>query len=134
MAMDWDAMLEYKTVKIVVIRDRRLGIIHYAVMLLILIYVVVYTIVFEGGYLKTEPPFGSARATLRQPDTLTSETVLPYCLQNSPTSTLSDGSSSPNELNIGFASFSMLFLRKVNSEERKAGFAVFGSSSCFIFA
>eukprot|EP01111_Echinosteliopsis_oligospora_P005750 TRINITY_DN1938_c0_g1_i1.p1 TRINITY_DN1938_c0_g1~~TRINITY_DN1938_c0_g1_i1.p1 ORF type:complete len:371 (+),score=65.71 TRINITY_DN1938_c0_g1_i1:111-1223(+) len=96
MAMDWDAMLEYKTVKIVVIRDRRLGIIHYAVMLLILIYVVVYTIVFEGGYLKTEPPFGSARATLRQPDTLTSETVLPYCLQNSPTSTLSDGSSSPN--------------------------------------
>lgn len=84
MALDWDTLLSYSTIKIVKIYDRRLGIIHYIFQLLILVYIVVYSLVLQQRYLRSEQPYGSVRSTLREPNAtaLPDSTELPYCLQN----------------------------------------------------
>ncbi|GAM19547.1 hypothetical protein SAMD00019534_027220 [Acytostelium subglobosum LB1] len=67
MAIDWDKLLEYQTVKVVKIRDKRLGILHLLFMLGIVIYIIVGTIILQKRYLATENPIGSIRATLLAP-------------------------------------------------------------------
>jgi len=82
--MDPDDLLSYSTLKIVKIRDRRLGALHYLLQLGIFIYIIIYTIVIQQRYLKSEIPFGSIRSTIQEPATLDAKS-LPYCLQNQPT-------------------------------------------------
>jgi len=81
-AMDPDDLFAYSTIKLVTIRDRRLGILHYLFMLAIFVYIIVYTIIIQQRYLKTEVPFGSIRATLREPAEFVDAATIPYCLQN----------------------------------------------------
>jgi hypothetical protein len=50
-------VLRYTTLKLVTIRDRRLGILHYASMLGIAAYII-YSVVIDQLYLKTESPVG----------------------------------------------------------------------------
>lgn len=81
-----DDFFSYTTVKLVVIKDRRLGIIHYVLQFAIFIYIVVYTILYEQRYLKLEAPYGSVRATIQEPPSwptsLTPSSNLPYCNQS----------------------------------------------------
>lgn len=84
---NWDAILAYSTVKIVQIQDRRLGLLHYFFMLVILGYIVGFTVLWQMRYLKTEAPVGSIRTSLMSPQTkgLTPPAAesIAYCLQNS---------------------------------------------------
>jgi len=59
-------VLSYKTVKIVDIRDKRLGLLHYVCMLGIFIYIIIYTIIVAKGYLSIEIPVGNARLQWRR--------------------------------------------------------------------
>lgn len=81
----WDSLLSYNTVKIVAIRDRRLGLLHYFFMLCIVGYIVGYVIVYDKRYLKLEAPVGSVRMSLLSPqnrgETPPPASELPYCLQ-----------------------------------------------------
>lgn len=79
-----EGLLSYATIKIVVIKDWRLGAIHHAFQLIILLYIIIYTIVIQQRYLRTEAPYGSVRSTLREPREFAEATALPYCLQNQP--------------------------------------------------
>jgi len=79
---DWDDLLAYSTLKIVKIRDRRLGFLHYLFMVLIIAYIIGYNIIYQKGYLLSEAPFGATRATLQQPSSFKPATELPYCAQN----------------------------------------------------
>eukprot|EP00128_Syssomonas_multiformis_P009876 Colp12_sorted_trinity150504_noHs@18981 len=87
MALDWDDAFAYSTVKIVRIRDLRLGILHYLFMLAIIMYVVVYTIIINKNYLLRESPVGSMRMSLMQPNNASADwvprnlTELNYCKQ-----------------------------------------------------
>jgi hypothetical protein len=79
-----ESLLSYATIKIVVIKDWRLGAIHHGFQLVILLYIIVYMIVIQQRFLRTEQPYGSVRSTLREPSNWTDATALPYCLQNQP--------------------------------------------------
>eukprot|EP01110_Echinostelium_bisporum_P009751 TRINITY_DN34006_c0_g1_i1.p1 TRINITY_DN34006_c0_g1~~TRINITY_DN34006_c0_g1_i1.p1 ORF type:complete len:371 (-),score=117.97 TRINITY_DN34006_c0_g1_i1:14-1126(-) len=81
--MDLDEVFAYSTLKIVTIRDRRLGFLHYAFQIAIFAYIIIYTIIVQQRYLKTETPIGSIRATVRTANYANAST-LPYCSQNQP--------------------------------------------------
>jgi len=81
--VDWDKFFEYQTVKYVTIQNKKVGITHYILQFAIFVYIVVYTIIYEQRYLNLESPYGSVRATLREPDEWIPASTLPYCLQNS---------------------------------------------------
>jgi len=89
--VDWDNILSYATVKIVRIKEKRLGLIHYGLLLVILIYIVIVTILIQKRYLLTEQPIGTVRTSLLAPENRTppanrtAATLLPYCIQNSST-------------------------------------------------
>ncbi|KAN0053164.1 hypothetical protein ACTA71_006688 [Dictyostelium dimigraforme] len=74
---DWDDIFQYSTVKIVRIRDRRLGILHLTFLVGIIAYIVVYSAIIKKGYLFTEVPIGSVRTSLKAPNTFA--TNLTYC-------------------------------------------------------
>ncbi|KAK5574854.1 hypothetical protein RB653_010108 [Dictyostelium firmibasis] len=79
---DWDDIFQYSTVKVVRIRDRRLGILHLLFLVGIVAYIVIYSAIVKKGYLFTEVPIGSVRTSLKAPNTFASN--LTYCLnQNS---------------------------------------------------
>eukprot|EP01133_Synstelium_polycarpum_P012304 gene12304-14431_t len=82
-AIDWDSLFAYQTVKIVKIRDKRLGILHICFMLAIVIYIAIGTIVLQKRYLATELPIGSIRTSLLANCNL----AVPNCTFVSPTST-----------------------------------------------
>lgn len=62
---DVDEVFAYKTKRMVAIKDRRLGILNYSFMFATLIYVLVYQILFNTGYLLITTPSGSHRFSLR---------------------------------------------------------------------
>ncbi|KAN0003442.1 hypothetical protein ACTFIZ_009611 [Dictyostelium cf. discoideum] len=68
MAIDWDSILAYNTIKVVRIRDRRLGILHLCFLVVIVLYIVVYSAIINKGYLSTEEPVGSIRTSLWSPN------------------------------------------------------------------
>eukprot|EP00029_Vermamoeba_vermiformis_P010900 TRINITY_DN5855_c0_g1_i1.p1 TRINITY_DN5855_c0_g1~~TRINITY_DN5855_c0_g1_i1.p1 ORF type:complete len:385 (-),score=86.56 TRINITY_DN5855_c0_g1_i1:61-1215(-) len=80
--VDWDRFFEYSTVKVVKIRDARLGLLHYVFMFLILAYVAGYTIIYRQRYLLTEVPVGSVRMSLMAPKSRTPATELPFCINS----------------------------------------------------
>eukprot|EP00026_Physarum_polycephalum_P009908 Phypoly_transcript_10046.p1 GENE.Phypoly_transcript_10046~~Phypoly_transcript_10046.p1 ORF type:complete len:418 (+),score=39.71 Phypoly_transcript_10046:121-1254(+) len=83
-AMDPDDVLAYNTIKLVKIRDRRLGCIHHLLQFAIFIYIVVYTIILQKRYLRVEAPSGAFRATVQQPPVWPDASTLPYCTQRQP--------------------------------------------------
>lgn len=80
--MDLDDLLAYQTIKMVKIRDRRLGAVHHILQIAIFIYIVVFTIIIQKRYLRSEAPTGSFRATVQQPGAWPEASSLPYCMQN----------------------------------------------------
>eukprot|EP01098_Paradermamoeba_levis_P014033 TRINITY_DN6586_c0_g1_i1.p1 TRINITY_DN6586_c0_g1~~TRINITY_DN6586_c0_g1_i1.p1 ORF type:complete len:400 (-),score=74.51 TRINITY_DN6586_c0_g1_i1:95-1294(-) len=85
-AVDYDAVFSYNTVKIVKIRDRRLGLLHYFFILLIIGYIFGFTIIYQQRYLTLEAPAGSLRLSLMKPTKPSPLATLEYCLQNNQTS------------------------------------------------
>ncbi|EAL63456.2 hypothetical protein DDB_G0288061 [Dictyostelium discoideum AX4] len=86
--IDWDSLFSYSTIKIVRIRDKRLGILHFAFLIGIILYIIVGTIFLQKKYLVLESPIGSIRTSLMAPSV--KPTDLPYCLKNG-TDTSYDG-------------------------------------------
>lgn len=65
--VDTDVLFAYATPKYARILDRRLGITKYFLVLVIAVYVAVYQIWMNGGYLATDSIDGYARWTLQNP-------------------------------------------------------------------
>ncbi|PRP87308.1 hypothetical protein PROFUN_01570 [Planoprotostelium fungivorum] len=84
-AKDEDARLLGSSPDIVKIHDWRLGLLHYGFMLGILIYVAIYAVWYQQGYLQKDQPVGSIRTTIATPTDLRAAQSYPYCLQNSTT-------------------------------------------------
>uniref|UniRef100_A0A6B2L7S8 Purinergic receptor n=1 Tax=Arcella intermedia TaxID=1963864 RepID=A0A6B2L7S8_9EUKA len=71
--------MSYDTVKIIRIKDKRLGAIHYLFMLAIIGYIIGYQIVWDHRYVISAVPNGSVRISLQVPDQRTPSHNLPYC-------------------------------------------------------
>eukprot|EP00041_Stephanoeca_diplocostata_P016590 m.327616 g.327616 ORF g.327616 m.327616 type:complete len:470 (-) comp20418_c0_seq1:248-1657(-) len=93
-----DVAFAYETQKVVVIQDRRLGLLKLFLMLAISGYILVYQLLYQCHYLKIEAPVGTSRFSLREPtlpgqncDTVKHNSCvndippvdqIPYCAQN----------------------------------------------------
>ena len=64
--IDLDDLFAYKVERRVVIRDRRLGLARVTILLGLFIYVVIYEVIMQKGYLQRDEPIGFATATLRR--------------------------------------------------------------------
>mmetsp|Transcript_107410 Transcript_107410/g.169570 ORF Transcript_107410/g.169570 Transcript_107410/m.169570 type:complete len:480 (-) Transcript_107410:194-1633(-) len=64
---DTDDLFAYTTQKMVKIRDARLGVLSYMLILAIFVYIVVWKLIAEGGYLVRIPASNTVRLTLQQP-------------------------------------------------------------------
>eukprot|EP01129_Flabellula_baltica_P010486 TRINITY_DN4437_c0_g1_i4.p1 TRINITY_DN4437_c0_g1~~TRINITY_DN4437_c0_g1_i4.p1 ORF type:complete len:363 (-),score=55.15 TRINITY_DN4437_c0_g1_i4:261-1349(-) len=82
MSCDWDALLAYNTVKVVEIREKKLGAIHFFFVFSILAYVVLYLTIYSKGYLIFESPIGNMRFQVSAPESYTDVSDLYYCEQN----------------------------------------------------
>lgn len=91
---DVDDIFYYMTPKVVIIKDRSLGLTKYGLTLLIFLYVVVYQVAYLGEHFKVEEVTGVARLQWQQPTidgcnpthldcrwNLTHAKELPYCSQ-----------------------------------------------------
>jgi hypothetical protein len=83
---DLDNWLSYSTVKLVTMRDRYLGILHHAFQIAIFIYIIVFVIIVQKGYMAYDQPSGSVQYTTRRctqgdfcPPIALAD--LPYCSQ-----------------------------------------------------
>ena len=75
--MDLDDALAYQTPKIVMIRDRTLGLLHYSFLAAILFYIIGFVMIMEKGYLEGDYPVAATRSTLREPG----PTAVDFCGQ-----------------------------------------------------
>ncbi|KAK3264071.1 hypothetical protein CYMTET_27164 [Cymbomonas tetramitiformis] len=78
---DPDLVFAYSTVRIVRIRDRRLGLLHYFFMIGVFLYIIIYTMLMQKSYLFIKEASGTIRLQLKRPGeghTLPPE-ALPYC-------------------------------------------------------
>ena len=66
-SFDLDDLFAYSTIKVVRIRDRWLGMLNYALMLAIFVYVIISTIWLDNGSFVYEVPKGSVRFSLKRP-------------------------------------------------------------------
>ncbi|OLP91891.1 P2X receptor A [Symbiodinium microadriaticum] len=105
--VDLHNLFAYSTTKYIVIRDARLGLLHYTLMFFIVVYILVYQLIGNLGYLKFNDAQNTVRLTLQEPtagcnpndtgckDSFTPLSHLPYCCaQNSSCKTNDDGSCS----------------------------------------
>lgn len=88
---DVDDLFAYTTTKSIKIRDARLGLLHYSLMFLIVLYILVYQLIAKNGYLRFSPAQNSVRLTLQEPtnncnpnkpdcqDSFVPVSQLPYC-------------------------------------------------------
>lgn len=81
MPFDWDDILAYSTVKIVKVRDKKLGILRYLLMLGILIYIVAFAIIINKGYQTAEVPIGTIEVSASAPQKSVDPKTLAYCEQ-----------------------------------------------------
>eukprot|EP00698_Gefionella_okellyi_P002616 TRINITY_DN12452_c0_g1_i1.p1 TRINITY_DN12452_c0_g1~~TRINITY_DN12452_c0_g1_i1.p1 ORF type:complete len:393 (-),score=71.11 TRINITY_DN12452_c0_g1_i1:114-1292(-) len=65
MAIDWDSLLSYRTYHVVKINDRRLGLIHYTILLGIFTYIGVYVFWQQGGYYESAVATGAVALKLK---------------------------------------------------------------------
>lgn len=78
-----DNILTYSTPKIVEIRDKRLALLHYTMLLIIFLYIVVYQIVLQGKWYGRSAISGTVSVSLRDPPNgVPPLASLPYCVQN----------------------------------------------------
>jgi hypothetical protein len=80
-ALDPDTVFAYKTPRIAVIQDRRLGLLNLALTLGIAVYIV-FVVIVDQGYLLRAAPSGSVRMSIRAPPAaqLANFSTLPYCV------------------------------------------------------
>ena len=77
---DWNYKLAYPTVKMVMVADWRLGLLRYSFLLGTLIYICVYALYMERGYLDIQTPDGTVTATLQRPPKAdVNADQFPYC-------------------------------------------------------
>eukprot|EP01084_Bolivina_argentea_P226018 381853_1 len=77
---DLNYALAYPTVKMVMVADWRLGALRIIFMIATLIYIVVYALYFQRGYLDIQSPDGTVTATLQRPKNATvNATQFNYC-------------------------------------------------------
>jgi len=86
-----NGLLVYDTVSIVRINDKRLAILHYLCMIIIVFYIVVYTVYLNQAYYRIEAPIGTVRINPMAPaerdnDTWTPIQDLNYCRTENRTS------------------------------------------------
>ncbi|GBG33654.1 P2X receptor D [Hondaea fermentalgiana] len=62
---DVDELFAYKTKQMVAIKDRRLGLLNYVFLIATMIYVLLYQILYNTGYLNVMAPYGEHRFSLR---------------------------------------------------------------------
>eukprot|EP01065_Artemidia_motanka_P021714 TRINITY_DN25971_c0_g1_i3.p1 TRINITY_DN25971_c0_g1~~TRINITY_DN25971_c0_g1_i3.p1 ORF type:complete len:440 (+),score=145.70 TRINITY_DN25971_c0_g1_i3:39-1322(+) len=67
-SLDIDDVFAYKTSRRVVIRDRKLGFIRLGIIVAIFVYVVIYEVVIQRGYLEKHNPVGFVRTSVRSVD------------------------------------------------------------------
>lgn len=92
--VDWDNLLIYETLKIVRIHDKRLGVLYYSLVFLIICYVIGFQILYSNEHFQRYDVHGMGRITIQQPtyklcnpndaDCLSDYkplTELPYCKQ-----------------------------------------------------
>jgi len=63
---DTDEIFKYRTTRLVVVKDRRLGLLNYCSLLLVILYVFFYEILYNTGYLFIAAPSGGHRFSLRE--------------------------------------------------------------------
>eukprot|EP00455_Lapot_gusevi_P031187 TRINITY_DN3370_c0_g1_i3.p1 TRINITY_DN3370_c0_g1~~TRINITY_DN3370_c0_g1_i3.p1 ORF type:complete len:461 (-),score=130.75 TRINITY_DN3370_c0_g1_i3:262-1644(-) len=78
-SIDLDEVFSYQTSKIVVVKDRWLGLLRLLMVVLIFLYVIVYVIWFQQKYLEIEVPVGVAYTSLLKPNTTTYPQNYKYC-------------------------------------------------------
>eukprot|EP01064_Diplonema_japonicum_P016510 TRINITY_DN2451_c0_g1_i1.p1 TRINITY_DN2451_c0_g1~~TRINITY_DN2451_c0_g1_i1.p1 ORF type:complete len:556 (+),score=134.37 TRINITY_DN2451_c0_g1_i1:77-1669(+) len=74
---DLDDILAYQTPRVVKVRDRRLGCARILIMIAIFIYIVIYEVILQKGYLLKEEPTGAVTTSLRRQGYST--TLPSYC-------------------------------------------------------
>lgn len=79
--LDFDDVFAYQTSKIVIIKDRWLGLLRLAMVLVIILYIVVYVMYMHQGYLMYEVPVGILYTSLLKPNSTINTTTLDYCNQ-----------------------------------------------------
>jgi hypothetical protein len=85
MGIEWNSLLAYSTVKIVKVRDWRLGVLHFSFVIAIFLYVVIFSLIVQKKYVLTVTPTGSIRTSLLAPkigdkNDFTPPDNLPFCL------------------------------------------------------
>ncbi|KAJ9444708.1 P2X receptor A [Diplonema papillatum] len=75
--LDLDDLFAYRTPRTVLIRDRKLGISRIAILIALFIYVVIYEVIVQKGYMIKETPTGYVRIGVQQ--RVESSSGLPYC-------------------------------------------------------
>jgi len=63
----WDEMFAYQTVKMVVIKNKKLGLLHYFFMLLIALYLAIYVFMMQKKYLTLDSPIANSRFSTMGP-------------------------------------------------------------------
>ena len=76
---DIDDVFSYPTIKYVNIRDRRLGLVKWVLTLITILYVVLYSLWYNGLYLESSPLTGACRFTLQQPTVGDCDPTKPGC-------------------------------------------------------
>eukprot|EP01027_Heterolobosea_sp_BB2_P017915 GEZU01025327.1.p1 GENE.GEZU01025327.1~~GEZU01025327.1.p1 ORF type:complete len:212 (-),score=23.47 GEZU01025327.1:45-680(-) len=75
----FDGLLSYSSVKLITIRDWRLGLLNLVFSLAIIGYILGYVLLFKKSYLIREIPMGQSRITLKAPSAFAPS---PYCAQD----------------------------------------------------
>ncbi|CAD7926499.1 unnamed protein product [Amoebophrya sp. A25] len=57
--VDWDRTCAYKTLKIVRVRDRYLGILYWSIVVAVILYIVIVAVALDGKHQRQEPGLGS---------------------------------------------------------------------------
>lgn len=57
--MDWDKICAYKTFKVVRIKDRHLGMLYWAIVTLVILYIIIFALGMEGKHQYQEPGIGT---------------------------------------------------------------------------
>lgn len=65
--VDWGGFLQYDTLKVVRIRDRRLGVLYYSLIALVLCYVIGYQILYRNEHFQRFDVQGMGRVGIQQP-------------------------------------------------------------------
>ncbi|RKP05097.1 hypothetical protein THASP1DRAFT_33068 [Thamnocephalis sphaerospora] len=79
---NWDNMFAYNTGKVIQIRDRRLGLLRWVLLVIVWIYVLCDVFIHRRYNIKEAPVPGVVRASLAEPPTLSNAPS--YCSQNAP--------------------------------------------------